>query len=51
MLGKCLMMVVIVIEVQDIEEEKVRLVRLFFSKRVGISSCVAGEVSSGEKQG
>lgn len=48
MLEKCLMM--IVIEVEDIEEGRVRLVRLFFSKRVGISLCVAGEVSSGEKQ-
>lgn len=50
MLEKCLMMIVIVIEVEDIEAERVCSVRLFFSKRVGISSCVAGEVSSGEEQ-
>lgn len=47
---KCLMMTVIVIEVEDIEEERVRSVRLFVSKRVGISSCVSGGGSSGEKQ-
>lgn len=50
MLKECLIIIVNVIEVEDSEEERLCLLRLFLSRRVGESSGGVRGVSSPEKQ-